>query len=177
MSEKVTSVKLRKMIFIALMISAAIVLSIIESTISAAFFIIPGVKLGLANIITLVILYVYGAKDAVIVVFLRIFLVSLIYSGLFTPPSLLSFSGGVFAVLTMILIKQSHRFSIIGVSVAGSLMHMVGQILMAMVVLETTALVYYLPYMLLLSVPAGIVTGLVSRKLTQEYKKQIEREI
>jgi heptaprenyl diphosphate synthase len=173
----VTDLKLRKLIFIALMISAAIVLSIIESAISTAFFIIPGVKLGLANIITLVILYVYGAKDAAVVVLLRIFLVSLIYSGLFTPPSLLSFAGGVFAVVTMVLIKKANRFSIIGVSVAGSLMHMVGQILMAMVVLETSALIYYLPYMLLLSVPAGIVTGLASKKLTHEYKKQIERPL
>jgi hypothetical protein len=73
--------KIRKMIFLGIMISISIVVSIVEAQISTVLFIIPGVKLGLANIVTLIILYIYGKKDAFLVLILRILIVALIYSG------------------------------------------------------------------------------------------------
>lgn len=169
--------KLKKLIFIAIMISSSIVLSIVESMISSAVFIIPGVKLGLANIITLIILYIYGKKDASLVVILRIFLVALVYSGLFNPTAWMSLAGGVFALLTMILMKQIKIFSIVSVSVAGALTHMVGQITMAIFVLDTPTLIYYLPYMILISIPTGIFTGVVGKKLIGIFENQLQHEI
>lgn len=171
--------KLRKIIFLAIMISISIVLSIVESMISVTLFIIPGVKLGLANIITLVVLYIYGGKEAFVVSILRIFIVSLIYSGLFTPTSLMSLAGGLIAYLTMIAIKRIPKLSIVSVSVMGALMHMVGQIGMAIVVLDTPTLIYYLPYMILISIPTGLLTGLVGRKMIDIFHNQLmnpERE-
>jgi heptaprenyl diphosphate synthase len=165
--------KLKKLIFIAIMISIAIVLSIIESMISVTLFIIPGVKLGLANIITLVILYIYGEKEAFVVSILRIFIVALIYSGLFQPASLMSLAGGIVAYITMILIKHLPKFSIVSVSIGGALMHMVGQILMAIVVLDTPTLIYYLPYMILISIPTGIFTGLIGKKMIDIFHNQL----
>lgn len=164
---------LKKMVYLAIMISSSIVLSIVESMISSFVFFIPGVKLGLANIITLIILYVYSEKDALIVVILRIFLVALLYSGLFNPTALMSLAGGIFAYLAMILFKKMKSFSIVSVSVAGAFMHMVGQILMAMFVLDTNTLIYYLPYMILISIPTGIFTGLVSKKLIYIFENQL----
>jgi len=165
--------KLKKLVFLAIMISVSIVLSIVESMISVTLFIIPGVKLGLANIITLMILYIYGEKEAFVVSLLRIFIVSLIYSGLFSPASLISFSGGIIAYLVMILVKQIPKLSIVSVSVAGALAHMVGQIGMAMFVLDTPTLIYYLPYMILISIPTGVITGLIGRKMIDIFHNQL----
>ncbi|MBU1145075.1 MAG: Gx transporter family protein [Firmicutes bacterium] len=167
---------LKKLIFIALMISSSIVLSILESMFSTALFIIPGVKLGLANVITLIILYIYGYKEAFVVVILRIFLVALVYSGIFNPTALLSLSGGIFAYITMVFFKKIRIFSIISVSVAGAFMHMVGQIIMAMIILDTPTLLYYLPYMILISIPTGIFVGLASKKLVFVFENQLQEE-
>jgi len=161
---------LRKTVTIAVLIAVSIVLSIVESMISTFVFIIPGVKLGLANIVTLIVLYIYGPKEAGIVAFLRIVLVALIFGGLFSPASIMSFAGGTLAYLAMIAMKGVRRFSILSVSVAGALFHMVGQIGAAIFVLETAALIYYLPYMILLAVPTGVFTGLVGKKLVKVFQ-------
>jgi heptaprenyl diphosphate synthase len=164
---------LRKTVTIAVLIAVSIVLSIVESMISAFVFIIPGVKLGLANIVTLIVLYIYGPKEAGVVAFLRIVLVVLISpvgGGLFSPASFMSFAGGMLAYLAMILIRRVKSFSIVSVSVAGALFHMVGQIAAAIVVLDTAQLIYYLPYMILLSVPTGLFTGLVGKKLVAVFQ-------
>ncbi len=156
--------KTKKIIFLSLMISIAIVLSIVESMISRFFFIIPGVKLGLANIVTLVVLYLYGKKEAFTVLVIRVLLVGLIYSGLFSTSFWISLSGGLVAVTTMILMSQT-KFSIYSVSVAGSMMHMVGQLAVAIFLLSTETLVYYLPIMIMLSVPTGILTAYLAKRV------------
>jgi len=165
--------KLKKTIFIAIMISMSIVLSIVESMISTTLFIIPGVKIGLANIITLIVLYIYGEKEAFIVVVIRILLVAIISPVSTLLSFSLSISGGLFAIITMILVKKIKSLSIMSTSVMGSLMHMVGQILMAMFVLETPTLIYYLPYMMILSVPTGIFTGIIGKKLIYIFEHQL----
>jgi len=167
---------LRKTVTIAVLIAVSIVLSIVESMISAFVFIIPGVKLGLANIVTLIVLYIYGPKEAGAVAFLRIVLVVLITpvagGGLFSPASFMSFFGGMLAYGAMIGMHAFKRFSIVSVSVAGALFHMIGQIGAAIVVLQTEALVYYLPYMIILSVPTGVFTGLVGKKLVAVFRSR-----
>jgi len=176
---------LRKTVTIAVLIAGSIVLSIVESMISAFVFIIPGVKLGLANIVTLIVLYIYGPKEAGAVAFLRIVLVVLITpvaggglfspvagGGLFSPASFMSFFGGMLAYGAMIGMHAFKRFSIVSVSVAGALFHMIGQIGAAIVVLQTEALVYYLPYMIILSVPTGVFTGLVGKKLVAVFRSR-----
>ena len=165
--------KLKKTIFIAIMISMSIVLSIVESMISTTLFIIPGVKIGLANIITLIVLYIYGEKEAFIVVVIRILLVAIISPVSTLLSFSLSISGGLFAIITMILVKKIKSLSIMSTSVMGSLMHMVGQILMAMFVLETPTLIYYLPYMMILSVPTGVFTGIIGKKLIYIFEHQL----
>jgi len=162
---------LRKMIFLGIMISVSIVVSIVEGQISTVLFLIPGVKLGLANIVTLIVLYIYGEKDAFIVLFLRILLVAIIYSAM--PAPLMSLAGGICAFAGMVLVKKIKKLSMISVSVTGALLHMVGQIAMAILFLETEALIFYLPYMMVISVPTGILTGIAAKKLTAVFEKSM----
>lgn len=155
------------------MISISIVLSILESMISISLFIIPGVKLGLANIITLIVLYIYGEKEAFIVVVIRILLVALISPFSTLISFSLSISGGFFAIISMILLKKVKSLSIISVSIMGALMHMVGQIGMAIFILDTPTLIFYLPYMILLSIPTGIFTGMIGKRLVYIFEHQL----
>ena len=163
----------RKLIFLSLMVSIGIVLSIVESAISQFFFIIPGVKLGLANVVTLVVLYLYGRKEAFIVLIIRVFLVGLIYSGLFGTTFWISLSGGLVAITVMLLMSLT-KLSIYSVSVSGSLMHMVGQIVAAIILLNTETLLYYLPFMIMLSVPTGIITAFLSKKIIANLKQKLQ---
>ncbi|MFA7561222.1 MAG: Gx transporter family protein [Candidatus Izemoplasmatales bacterium] len=162
--------KVRKLVFIAIMISISVVLSIVESAISSLIFIVPGVKLGLANVITLIILLSLGEREAFLVVFTRIIIVALTYSGPFTPTFWISLSGGMLAIISMILIKKT-KLSIYSISVFGSLMHMVGQIGAAIIVSNTATLIYLLPYMIALSVPTGIITAYLANKVLNNFQE------
>ncbi len=162
----------RKLVFLALMIAISIVLSIVESVLSASIFAYPGIKLGLANIATLVVLYTMGRKEAAFVAILRIFLVGLIYSGLFSTSFLISFGGGLLALGMMISLKGT-KLSIYTVSVLGSLMHMVGQIVIVIFVVQTTSLVYMLPYMMILSVPTGLITAYLAKWIIRNFSQRI----
>jgi len=162
----------RKLVFLSVMISISIVLSVVESTISVFLFTLPGMKLGLANVATMVVVYTLDRKSGLIVAFLRIFLVGLIYSGLFTPPFWISLSGGTLAVLVLIALKGT-KLSIYTVSVISALMHMVGQIGAAILVVNTPTLIYYLPYMIIISVPAGLLTGFLAKKIISDFSEKI----
>ena len=158
--------KTRKLVFLSVMIALAVVLSIVESLISVIF--IPGVKLGLANVITLIILMTFSDKDAFTVVFIRLLIVALTYSGLFSNSFWISITGGMFAIVAMIVIKK-FNFSIYGISVFGSTMHMVGQVTAAMILADPT-LAVILPYLVLLAVPTGILTAFLASKVIHNLK-------
>ena len=146
-----------------MMIAMSIALSIIESVVSAFFFAFPGIKLGLANIATLVVIFTMGRKEGATVALLRIFLVGLIYSGL---------GGGICALMIMLALKNS-KLSIFTISVLASLSHMVGQIAIAILVVKTTTLLYYLPYMMIISVPTGLVTGYLAKRIITDFSQKI----
>lgn len=150
----------KKIVFMAIMLSIAIVVSIVESMIP--LFWVPGAKLGLANVVTLVVLYLYGKKDALLLLILRILLVGLLKGSFLMPGFFLSVSGGLVAYMFMITFMQMRVFSIVGVSVTGALGHSIGQILMAIVLLSTPQLFYYFPIIFFISIPTGIFTGYVS---------------
>lgn len=155
-----------------MMIAMSIALSIIESVVSAFFFAFPGIKLGLANIATLVVIFTMGRKEGATVALLRIFLVGLIYSGLFSPSFLISLGGGICALMIMLALKNS-KLSIFTISVLASLSHMVGQIAIAILVVKTTTLLYYLPYMMIISVPTGLVTGYLAKRIITDFSQKI----
>ncbi len=158
----------KKIARLGVLLALSIVFSIIESFIPSVP--IPGVKLGLASVVTLIVLYLYGTKDALLILLLRIFLVSILIGKLFSFGFYLSLSGGMLAFFLMVITKKIKVFSIYGVSVAGAVGHAIGQIVLASILLSTFSLLYYLPIMALLSVFTGLLTALVSEKV----KKQLE---
>ena len=115
---------------------------------------IPGVKLGLANLIILIVLEKTDVQSALLLSVTRVVLSGFIFGNLFSI--LYSLSGAVSSLAVMALLKRSPDFSILGVSIAGGVAHNVGQLIVAMLVVETYSVVYYLPVLL----AAGLITGL-----------------
>ena len=151
--------KTRKIATLALAIALAMILSFVESQIPA-FVAIPGVKIGLANIAVVFVLYKLGWKEAVLISLVRVFMVSVLFG---TAVSLFySVAGAVLSLTGMVLLRKTGLFSTVAVSVTGGVLHNVGQILMACLLLETNVIVYYLPFLILSGVIAGVVIGVVA---------------
>ena len=149
----------KRLAILAMLLAMAIVLNILESFIPVF---IPGVKLGLANVIILIMLYEFKSTEALIVNISRIILVGVMRGNIFTPTFLMSLSGGLLSFLIMFIFSRFKFFSIVGVSVLGSISHCVGQILMAMVILGTKAVIGYLPFILFLSIATGTFSGILA---------------
>ena len=151
--------KTKKIAVLALAIALAMILSFVESQIPA-FVAIPGVKIGLANIAVVFVLYKLGWKEAVLISLVRVVMVSMLFG---TLVSLFySVAGAVLSLTGMVLLKKTGLFSTVAVSVTGGVLHNVGQILMACLLLETNVIVYYLPFLVLGGVIAGVVIGVVA---------------
>lgn len=149
----------KKLTAMAITISFALILSYIESRIPA-FVAIPGIKAGLANIAVIFTLYKIGAKEAVVISVIRVLLVSTLFG---SPVSLIySLAGAFLSLLTMIVLKKLTPLGEIAVSVCGGVMHNVGQIIAASLMLSTNVVGYYLPFLILSGTIAGIIVGLVS---------------
>jgi len=132
---------------------------------------IPWLKFGLANIATLIALYWMGWKEAVIVSLARIVIGSFFTGSLFSPGFFLSLSGGLLAVIVMGLLYHLKIFSMITVSIAGALMHNLGQLLVATYLLFKNAILWYLlPYLLLTGVITGVIIGLFSYYLLRRIR-------
>lgn len=157
--------KLKKLVRLSMLISLSVVISIIESYIPIFNNIIPGLRLGLSNIIILFVLYKYNFKDSLYVSIVRVILVGLLRTGLFSVSFFFSLSGAIFSIVSMYLVKKIDKFSVVGISIVGSVMHSIGQILIAILFLKNVNIIYYLPYLLVFSIPTGVVTGLISKRL------------
>ena len=153
---------------IAILTSLAVVISIIESYFTFLTDFIPGLKLGLANIVIIYALYKYNFKVAFLISIVRVFIVALLRTG-FGINFLFSLVGAIFSIIAMILIKKT-KLSIMGVSIVGSISHSIGQVLIGMFILANQNIIYYLPYLLLFSIPTGIIVGLITKKLINSTK-------
>ena len=130
---------------------------------------IPGVKLGLANVIIVIMLYFMDAKSAFFVSLIRVLLSGLLFAGF--AGLLYSLSGAMLSFAVMLLLKRTERFSIVGVSVAGGIFHNVGQIVVAALVVENVRMAYYLPFLLVSGVVTGIVIGIVAQTALKYLKR------
>lgn len=144
-----------------LLVALALVLSYLESLVPPIG--VPGVKLGLPNLAIVFALYRLGLRDACVLSIIRVFLVSVLFSN--GVSMAYSLAGAVLSLVVMGLLKASGKFSETGVSVAGGVAHNAGQILVAMSLLETGRLVFYLPVLCVSGTVAGVVIGLVSALL------------
>lgn len=142
-------------VFIAL----ALVLSYLENLLPV-FSAVPGVKLGIANIVTMVALYKMGTKPAVTISGGRIVLAAVLFGNLSTM--IYSLAGAAFSICIMVILKKIKLFSLVGISVAGALAHNMGQLIVAVIMLENLNIMYYLPVLIIAGSVSGIVIGLVT---------------
>ena len=163
----------KKVAVYGLMIALALALSYLESQVPA-FFAVPGMKLGLTNIVVLLALYLMGPGSALTVNLLRILLVSLLFGN--GMGLAYSAAGGLLSGLTMILLNKTGRFSMTAVSVAGGVMHNAGQILVAMALLQTHAIAWYLLILWFTGIAAGAVIGLLGSLLCGRLERFVRLE-
>jgi len=164
----------RKFTTLSMLLSLAVVLNIIESVIPLFNGYIPGLKLGLANTVILFVLYVYSFKDALYVSILRVILVGILRTGLFSIAFFFSLGGAILSVTMMFIFKKITKLSIVGISIVGSIFHSLGQIIVGMFILETANMIYYLPWLLMFSIPTGIIVGLISKELVNHLQNDLK---
>ncbi len=153
--------KVRKITFLGIISALAIVLAVLERYIPLQVVIpLPGVKLGIANVITLVLLLHFDMKSAFMVLLVRCSVVSLLFG---TPIGfLMSLSGGIFALFGMaLLLRFEKAFSVYGISIAGAALHSIGQLICAMFWMQSAYILLYLPILLLCGVPAGLLIAAI----------------
>lgn len=160
----------RQMVTLSALIAVAMILSYIESLVPA-FVAVPGVKVGLSNIATVFALYALGWPYAICVSLVRVFLSALLFGN--AVGLIYSLSGAALALISMILLKKTDRFSSIGISVVGGVCHNVGQVAAACIVMETAAIAYYIIPLLLSGTIAGVVIGVAAGNLVERIKKYI----
>lgn len=147
----------KKIALLGLCTAIAMVFAWIESLLPPLVSAVPGIKLGLPNIVIIFCLYRFGWKEAAAVSFVRIVAVSLLFNPATLPYSL---AGGILSLLGMILLKKTDLLSTTGVSVAGGVLHNAGQILMAMLIMSTAGLGYYFIILAVTGTVSGMFVGL-----------------
>lgn len=176
MISKSKKINVHKVALLAILTSISIVIAIIESFIPSIG--IPGVKLGLTNIVILIILYELGVLEAIIVDLLRVFLVSFIRGTFLSMGFVMSLTGAILSIAVMVLLHLViKKFLIVGVSVLGAIAHVTGQIIIAVIYLGSGYVFYYLPVIALSAVITGIFVGIVAQLIinTRVIQKQKER--
>lgn len=154
----------------------ALILSYVETLIPISFG-IPGIKLGLANLVIVIVLYTYGGREALLLSVTRILLSGFLFGSL--SMIFYSLAGGVLSLAVMVFLRRLGGFSVQGISMAGGVFHNIGQLLLAMVVVETYQVGYYVPVLLISGLVTGMVIGVISGevlKRTTFLKKQEEKE-
>lgn len=159
--------KSKKIATYGLLVALAFILSYVE-TLFPLPVPIPGIKLGLANLVVLIALYNMGVKEAFTLSIIRILMVGLSFGN----PSMMLFSlgGGLFSWLMMVLFKKSKLFSLVGVSIIGGISHNFGQIVVSILIVENINIIYYLPILLITGVIAGMLIGILGAMIVKRLK-------
>ena len=160
---------MKKTAYLGLFLALALICSYVESLIPFSFG-IPGVKLGLTNIVVILMLYRAGIKDALVISVLRILLAGMLFGNLFSI--LYSLAGGLLSFFCMVMLKQTGKFGVTAISAIGGITHNLGQILTAVLVVENANLLYYFPTLLL----AGVITGVLIGMTAQEILFRLPKE-
>ena len=160
--------KTKKVAFLGMCVALSMILSFVESQIPPLVA-VPGVKVGLPNIVMVFMLYKIGAKETAIVSIIRVILVGFLFG---TPLSMIySLVGAALSLIGMIILKKTNLFAPVTVSVVGGILHNVGQILTARFVMDTAEIAYYLPVLFISGTIAGIVIGYVAGLILKRLEK------
>ena len=150
--------KTRKIAFVGLAAALALLLSYVEFLLPPIFAAVPGIKLGLPNVVILYVLYCLDVKYAALVSFVRLRISSMLFGN--AMMFAYSAAGAILSLLVMCLLKKTDKLSSVGVSVAGAVSHNLGQILVAMVLLDTPQIAFYLIVLAITGTISGIFIGL-----------------
>ena len=160
--------KSQKVATYGLFVALAFILSYIESLIPMPVP-IPGIKIGLANLVVIASLYTMGPKEAFSLSMVRVILIGFTFGNLSTM--IYSLAGGLLSCMLMIFFSKFKLFSMIGVSIIGGVSHNIGQILVAMLVVQSSFLMYYLPFLLLAGTISGTVIGIIGANIVERIKR------
>ncbi|MCB6993361.1 Gx transporter family protein [bacterium 210820-DFI.6.37] len=152
----------------AMMSALALIFSYIEAIIPINFG-IPGIKLGIANLVILTSLYVLGTGYTFTINILRIFVAGLLFNGLF--GAVYSLAGGLLSLAVMVLLKKTGLFSTIGISMAGGVAHNLGQLLVAALIVSNMKLFFYFPVLLFSGIISGILIGILTYLILKKLPK------
>ena len=164
----------KKLANMAMLVALAMIFSYVESLIPINFG-VPGMKLGVANLVTVTGLYFLKTPEVLAVSVLRVLLTGFIFGN--GMSIIYSLAGAVVSLLAMALVKKMDGISIVGGSITGGVFHNIGQILVAMSVVENLKLIYYLPVLLVAGTVTGFVIGIVAGKILPVVKKEAVRTV
>ena len=168
--ERMNEIIIKKTAYLGIFSAIAIIFGYVESLFPLG---IPGVKLGLANLVIVFLLYLYGVKEAVAVSFVRILVIGFLFGNLFSI--LFSLAGAVVSLGLMVILKKTKWFSVVGVSVAGGVSHNIAQIIVASFVVGNLNLFWYLPVLLVSGVIAGFLMGTLATEVLNRIQLKKDR--
>ena len=151
-----------KVAYFGVFTALALIFSYVETLIPINFG-IPGVKLGLANLIIVIALYKMRLREVYLLSIVRVLLSGFIFGNYFSI--IYSLAGGLLSLTVMAVFKRKDGFSIMGISIAGGVFHNVGQLIVAMLVVETFSVAYYVPVLLIAGMITGLLIGIVSNEM------------
>lgn len=157
----------RRLAFLGMLVAVAMIFSYMETFIPVNLA-VPGIKLGLANIVTIVVLNRFSFKDAVMVSLIRILLSNLLFGNF--SMLLYSLAGAVCSILIMWIFIKIRFFSLTGISILGGVFHNLGQLLAASVFMENQSILYYMPVLLITGTITGIVVGIAASFISKSVK-------
>lgn len=159
---------------ISILVALASVLHAVEALIPLPFIVVPGAKLGLANIVALYAVETMGLGQALTVSFLRTLLGGLIGGTFLNMGYYLSTSGALASTMVMYAVSRAApgRISVVGVSVSGAFTHNLTQLAVATILLRSLGVLFYLPFLLLLAVPTGIFVGLLAGRIIRAFPER-----
>ncbi len=151
--------KNKKLVLLSFLLCLCLILSYIDSIIPYNF-VIPGIKIGLCNIAIIFTIYKFSIQEAILISLLRVLIMGILFNNGLT--FLYSLAGAILSLIVMAILKKINIFDEYGVCVAGALSHNIGQLLCACFLLNTSTIIYYLPYLLLSGFFSGILVGILS---------------
>ena len=161
----------KKIAVLGLCTAVALILAYVESMLPPLFHAVPGIKVGLPNIIIVFVLYRFGLREAAAVSLVRMLAVSFMFGNMMAL--VYSLAGAFLSMLVMVILKKLNFLSVVGVSVSGGVFHNVGQILTAMLLLETAELGYYLIVLTITGTVSGIFVGLCGAIIVKRIPKKL----
>ncbi len=165
--------KTKKLTFLGLLAALSIVLSFVETLLPPIYAAVPGIKIGLANIVNVFLLYKFSIKDTVAVTLVRVLTTALLFGNLMTLSY--SIAGAILSISAMAIFKKTNLFSTVGVSIVGGVTHNLGQILVAIIITSTVEIGYYMIFLCITGVLSGTLIG-IAGALVLKYTKNLKGE-